>query len=205
MTDKGKAKPRANKAADTVNIAGEPGKSTERVFADAAIAGTLGNAMTVRTYAHGTFGELHGTECLDALRASVKAVQGGDLAGAEAMLAAQAAALNAIFGEMARRSALNMGEYLDAAERYMRLALKAQGQCRATLETLAAIKNPPIVYARQANIAHGPQQVNNAPAIGEGEAKSLEAPTLETARSPTQRIFPPGTGINAAGRAAGAA
>ena len=43
----------------------------------------------------------------------------------------------------------------------MRLALKAQGQCRATLETLAAIKNPPVVFARQANIAHGPQQVNN--------------------------------------------
>jgi hypothetical protein len=40
-------------------------------------------------------------------------------------------------------------------------ALRAQSQCRTTLETLAAIKNPPIVYARQANIAQGPQQVNN--------------------------------------------
>ena len=30
-----------------------------------------------------------------------------------------------------------------------------------TLETLASVKNPPVVYARQANIAHGPQQVNN--------------------------------------------
>jgi hypothetical protein len=44
-----------------------------------------------------------------------------------------------------------------------RLALKAQGQCRATLETLAVIKNPTMVFARQANIAHGPQQVNNGP------------------------------------------
>ena len=43
----------------------------------------------------------------------------------------------------------------------MRLALKAQGQCRTTLETLATIKNPPVVYARQANFATGPQQVNN--------------------------------------------
>lgn len=41
------------------------------------------------------------------------------------------------------------------------LALKAQGQCRATVEALAAIKNPPVVFAKQANIAHGPQQVNN--------------------------------------------
>jgi hypothetical protein len=54
-----------------------------------------------------------------------------------------------------------MGEYLDTADKYMRLALKAQGQCRTTLETLAAIKNPPVLFAKQANIAHGPQQVNN--------------------------------------------
>ena len=43
----------------------------------------------------------------------------------------------------------------------MKLALKAQNQCRMTLETLAAIKNPPVIYARQANFANGPQQVNN--------------------------------------------
>ncbi len=58
---------------------------------------------------------------------------------------------------------MNAGEYLDATDRYMRLALKAQAQCRATLETLAKIKNPPTLFAQQANIAHGPQQVNNNP------------------------------------------
>ena len=42
-----------------------------------------------------------------------------------------------------------------------RLAVKAQNQCRMTLETLANIKNAPAVFAKQANIAHGPQQVNN--------------------------------------------
>jgi hypothetical protein len=41
-------------------------------------------------------------------------------------------------------------------EAHARLALKAQSQCRATIETLAAIKNPPVVVARQANIAQGP-------------------------------------------------
>ena len=77
------------------------------------------------------------------------------------MLNAQANALNTIFGELCRRASLNMGQHMDTAERYLRLAFKGQGQCRATLETLAAIKNPPLVYAKQANIAHGPQQVNN--------------------------------------------
>ena len=43
----------------------------------------------------------------------------------------------------------------------MRLALRAQSQCRATLETLAVLKNPPVVYAKQANVTTGPQQVNN--------------------------------------------
>jgi hypothetical protein len=44
------------------------------------------------------------------------------------------------------------------------MALKAQAQCRMTLETLAALKNPPVVFAKQANINNGGQpQVNNAP------------------------------------------
>jgi hypothetical protein len=81
------------------------------------------------------------------------------------MLTAQAHTLDAIFGNCARRAAANMGEYMHAAELYLRLALKAQSQCRATLETLAAIKNPaPVAFVRQANISAGPQQVNNGTA-----------------------------------------
>jgi hypothetical protein len=44
----------------------------------------------------------------------------------------------------------------------MRLALKTQSQCRATLETLAEIKNPrSVAFVAQANIANVPQQINN--------------------------------------------
>ena len=69
---------------------------------------------------------------------------------------------------------MNMGEYINAAERYLRLALKAQSQCRATLETLATIKNPPVIYAKQANIANGPQQVNNSnQSVPVGEGTSI--------------------------------
>ena len=32
---------------------------------------------------------------------------------------------------------------------FMRIALKAQNQCRMTLETLATINNPPLVFANQ--------------------------------------------------------
>jgi DNA-binding transcriptional MerR regulator len=97
----------------------------------------------------------------------------------EAMLAAQAHSLDAIFTSLARRAHLNMGEYVNAADRYMRLALKAQSQCRATIETLAAIKNPPMVIARQANIAHGPQQVNNGEPTRTREIQSEPSKLLE--------------------------
>jgi hypothetical protein len=62
----------------------------------------------------------------------------------------------------------------------LRLALKAQRQCRATLETLVAIKNPqPMAFVRQANIAHGPQQVNNG-AVQPGEpSRAWEAENLQ--------------------------
>ena len=100
----------------------------------------------------------------------------GDLGRTEAMLIAQAHTLDAIFNNLARRAARNMGEYINAAEIYMRLALKTQSQCRATLETLATIKNPqPVAFVRQANIAHGPQQVNNgAPQDEPSRARETE-------------------------------
>lgn len=55
-----------------------------------------------------------------------------------------------------------MREYIPAMETYLKLALKAQTQCRTTLQTLAEIKNPqPVSFVKQANISHGPQQINN--------------------------------------------
>jgi len=96
---------------------------------------------------------------MEQLRNSAVAVNRGDLTQAEAMLMNQATALQSLFARLAERG---MGcDLAPAFESNMRMALRAQSQCRATLETLAAIKNPPIVYAKQANIANGPQQVNN--------------------------------------------
>ena len=53
---------------------------------------------------------------------------------------------------------MNMGEYLHAAEAYLKLGLRAQSQCRATWEVISAIKHPPVAgYVCQANISHGHQ------------------------------------------------
>lgn len=63
---------------------------------------------------------------------------------------------------MARMAATSINDKnLHAVESYMRIALKAQAQCARTIEVLSNIKNPPIVYAKQANIANGHQQINN--------------------------------------------
>lgn len=100
---------------------------------------------------------------IEQLSLQVGAANAGNLSRAEGMLIAQAHTLDEIFNNLARRSHKNMTEgYGEAAERYLRLALKAQTQCRATIETLAAVKNPPVVFAKQANINNGgQQQVNN--------------------------------------------
>jgi len=185
MNTKRKTDKPATKApndAGKVILREETGKTRERILADVTAEGTLANAHVMATFAKPTMGELHLAECVHALRDKTRAVNRGDLSSAESMLIEQAAALNAIFSELARRSALNMGEYINAADRYMRLALKAQSQCRATLETLATIKAGPAIFARQANVAvNGPQQVNNG--VSGPERAGARAGETESAKT----------------------
>lgn len=117
------------------------------------------NAAAVISEYGAPFGEQSIADLAESLSESIAKVHNGDMRRCEAMLLAQAHALQTIFLNLSRR-AINQ-EYLNNYETYLRLALKAQSQCRTTLETLATIKNPPVVFARQANIANGPQQVNN--------------------------------------------
>lgn len=169
-------KPRTTKPAtgpgsdkNILRLPARAGVSNERQLADLATDGIATNAMTAQLFLAHSQPDLSITEMVQSLKDHGQRVNGNDLAAAERMLTAQAIALDTIFSEMARRSAMNLGQYLDASERYMRMALKAQGQCRATVEALAAIKNPPVVFAKQANIAHGPQQVNNGVAQAQHE------------------------------------
>ena len=96
---------------------------------------------------------------IGALREQTQAVHRGDMKAAEAMLMNQATALQSLFVKLTE-TGLQAG-LLRQQETALRLALKAQSQCRATLETLSNIKNPPVVYAKQANVTTGPQQINN--------------------------------------------
>jgi hypothetical protein len=105
-------------------------------------------------------GEADLAELLEGQREQFKKVQAGDMQPVEAMLYGQAKTLETIFTSLARRAAANDG--LKQFQVNLTLALKAQAQCRATLEALAEIKNPrPVAFVKQANISNGPQQVNN--------------------------------------------
>jgi hypothetical protein len=70
-----------------------------------------------------------------------------------------AGSMDSMFTELARRTANNMGEYIDAAERYGRLALKAQSNSRATLEALAKLHQPREQTVRHVHVNEGGQAV----------------------------------------------
>jgi hypothetical protein len=149
--------------ADPSNTVQIPGGADDRprLIAQLAVTPSLQGASTIKRWSH-VVGDLDVTSLIDELRQQAATASSGDLKRHEAMLAIQAHTLDTIFNELARRSSVNLGEYMEAADRYMRLALKAQSQCRATIETLAEMKNPkPVAFVQQANIANGPQQVNN--------------------------------------------
>lgn len=146
---------------DEIRIKGEAGKSEKRQLAEAGLSESILNSVTARRFNKVTMGETDLNETIYAMKEKIAKVNAGDLSNLEATLTAQTVSLNAIFNEMARRAAANMGEYMSATETYMRLALKAQSQCARTIEVISNMKNPPIVYAKQMNVANGNQQVNN--------------------------------------------
>jgi hypothetical protein len=179
-----------------------PRKDTE-TLADAvahlSLRPTVQAARTLMEF-NKSFGEMSINTLIADLRKQCNLASEGDLTRAEALLTAQAHTLDALFNNLARRAAFNMGQSLDVVEAYLRLALKAQGQCRATLETLAAIKNPqPVAFVRQANIAHGPQQVNNGPFQLEEPSRARET------ENPQNKLLETGDGEQLELKTAGAA
>lgn len=110
-----------------------------------------------------------------ALNEKLDLVKAGDLTPVESMLFSQASALQTIFASLARRT--TQQEYLKQYETYLTLALKAQAQSRATLEALIELKQPrhAPTFVKQANIANGPQQVNNGASLRYGSGPRTHA------------------------------
>ncbi len=173
-----KRKPAKKRDPNQITAAGSPNEDKADFIVRAVLRPTVQAAVTLKEYGK-TYGDLDLPALVDALTEQTKAVTDGDLGRGEAMLTAQAHILDAVFNNLARR-AIN-AEYMDNFDRYLKLALRSQSQCRATWEALATMKNPPMMgYVRQANIAHGPQQVNNAASTASDTPRPRENADLQS-------------------------
>src|SRR4030095_14433722 len=152
-----------------------PDKEKAKAFADLALNPNASAAAVAVEYLKPTFGEQDLGSLVDSLAEATAKVNRGDMSGCEAMLYGQAQALQDIFVTLARRAAkqIELTQW-DAA---LRMALRAQNQWRMTLETLATIKNPRVLFATQANFAAGHQQVNNGVAPSAQARKSQIKPS----------------------------
>ena len=136
-----------------------PDKAEAAAVANFALKPSVNAAAVISEYST-PFGPVDLAALAGALSNDMREMEAGDMQRVEAMLLGQAHALQAIFMNLARRATAQ--QLMNHWEAYLRMALKAQNQCRMTLETLATVKNPPVVFARQANINNGgQQQVNN--------------------------------------------
>lgn len=146
----------------TLTLPATPEEKIPAELARVSIAPEFQAALTARSYTALSQDVLVTDALIAELIAQCDAGANGDLSRGEKMLVAQAHALDAIFGECARRARTNMGAHTQTVDMYLRQGLRAQSNCRATWETLANIKNPRnVAFVRQTNIAAGPQQVNN--------------------------------------------
>ena len=145
------------------------------------------NASLAMTFGTQMFGDQYVPEIMETsavLGEEIQQALKGDLSLATRMFTSQAFALDTLFTEMARRAGLNMGQYPDAADRYMRLALKAQGACRTTLEALAKLHQPREQTVKHVHVNNGGQAVV-ADAIYQHQGGTENAKTNEQSLATT--------------------
>jgi hypothetical protein len=122
-------------------------------------------------------GPLDVNEYRKQIGAQAELVKSGDLSRPEEILSAQVGTLDMLFNILADKALRNItGGYREAGDAYLRMAMKAQAQCRTAIEAIGELKYPKSpTFIRQQNIA-AQQQVNNYPAgekIVEKEANEL--------------------------------
>lgn len=155
-------------------VAKDPSQTTAQALARAAVNPSINSAAVMGAYQGNLMGNtLDMGELVNCLRESCESVKSGDLSDLEAMLVTQATTLQTVFSSLARRAANQ--EHLRQYETFMGLALKAQAQSRATISALVDLKFPrQATFVKQANIAHGPQQINNGTTTPGGIAHAGE-------------------------------
>jgi hypothetical protein len=142
-----KRKPTKKRNSNEVAVPCKPDEDRDALIASIALSPIVQAAHTLKDYVQ-SYGDIDLVALVDSLRKQIRASNDGDLERADAMRSAQAHTLDAIFNNLALR-AIN-AKFMDQLDRYLKLALRAQSQCRATWEALATIKSPPVIGVRQA-------------------------------------------------------
>jgi hypothetical protein len=170
--------PAANPKA--LNLTRPPGQTEAQALSRAALRPAINGASVIEAYQGNLMGkDVDLGELVAGLSESCREVKDGNLFTLEAMLLSQATALQTMFASLARRAATQ--EHLRQYEAFMGLALKAQAQSRATISALVDLKYPrQATFVKQANISHGPQQVNNGAAAGADPAHSAHGKKTES-------------------------
>ena len=187
---------------NVISIIQLEGQSTANSLAQAAIRPNVNAALVVHAYQDNLLGRETGLDGLAyGLTASMDRSKGGDLSTLEDMLIGQATALQTIFTSLAKRAQVQTSQR--NLEAFLGLALKAQAQSRATITALVDLKHPKqAMFVKQANIANGPQQVNNG--VPADPERSVHA-HVEENKSPAIKLLEAEDGKFGKGVDAGAA
>ena len=128
--------------------------------ANAAFRSLLNCSLVTSKYCN-TFGDQDLNALEQELTSRTDRLLNGDMRYVEAMLFAQAQALQSVFVNLALKATDEECDPKRQAE-YMNLALRAQAGSRATLQALVNVKNPRVqTFVGQQNVAYQ-QQVNNS-------------------------------------------
>lgn len=149
----------------------------QKILADRSRKPAANSAALIQSFNSNIFGmdEIDFEELMEGLNQSSVDLSKGDYSVISDMLLCQATALQTMFTSLARQA--NGLTHLNQIDALMKLALKSQSQSRTTLLALVQHLSPKrVAFVKQANIAHGPQQVNNQHQDVQSITKNLEKP-----------------------------
>lgn len=142
-------------------LAKKDNQSESESFAKVSLSASYMGAILADSFTKTILPKAELNDVASELNDKVKIIQDGDMKPIEAMLISQAQALQTMFVTLGRMAAskTQLAQYTA----FMNMALKAQSQSRATIQALTELKYPKqATFVKQANIANGHQQVNNA-------------------------------------------
>lgn len=143
-----------------VTLVRREGKSDDYVLAESELRPEIRNACNIAEFVAPRLpGEAGPWQGVDVMRDMVAATRDGDMSLPSDFLTAQIVTLDSVFTDCLRRSALNLNQFPEAAERYMRMALKAQANLRASIAELAKLHQPREQTVRHVHVHEGGQAV----------------------------------------------